>query len=86
MASIATARQCAGCYTPACVQETVGLCQNYRHALWSMAFVGVYMVVLYLQVRQRAHASMHAVRGGMYICAPAHALASMHVHVHAHDM
>lgn len=31
------------------VQQTVDLCENYRHALLYMLFVGVYFVVLYFQ-------------------------------------
>ncbi|KAI8474039.1 MAG: hypothetical protein J3K34DRAFT_383443 [Monoraphidium minutum] len=31
------------------VEETVDLCRNYRHAVWYMLFVAVYMIVLYFQ-------------------------------------
>jgi hypothetical protein len=36
------------------VEATVDLCRNYRHAVWYMAFVGVYLLVLYFQVRVAA--------------------------------
>lgn len=31
------------------LQQTVDLCENYRHAVWYMVFVAVYMIVLYFQ-------------------------------------